>query len=159
MSRPPAYPPDPAIAVEHAATAKRCAHCGRVKPVDAFRLLRDDDRRRTRPFSWCRSCERIYTHHRQQTASHLAWRREYEQRPEVIEARRESDRRRRKSEKRMAWNQSVRARILKCRRTARHQLRKATDPKRIAALKSLIAMHTAELERMDRTLQACLPNF
>jgi hypothetical protein len=137
---------------------QRCIRCFKKKSLVAFCFLSGEGckrRRSPRYHSWCRSCVRIADGERRQTEEYRTWMAAYLNRPDVRERRARADRKR--SEKRRAYkqaiNQTVRGKLMHCRRQARISLAKATTDERRRHVEVLIASYTREIDRLDRQAQ------
>ncbi len=130
---------------------RRCPGCGKTKPLGAF-YVRRSGRRAGQPLSRCKVCCRIEVSERRRTEDGRAAGIAYRSRPEVREASAERQRRWRRRPgndlKEQARRQTVRARLIRCRATASWKLRRATDPRRQAALADLVAAYDRELARL-----------
>jgi hypothetical protein len=129
---------------------RRCTCCRRLK------VLRDFQRDGEPPRPRCRNCARLASAAYRQGAKFRATIAAYRARPEVRE-RRKTLRRDWPCESReriVAAENTPRGKVLKARRQARYQLKRATDPARIARLKSLIRQAGEIIARMDRLKEA-----
>lgn len=102
--------------------------------------------------SWCRGCVRVLSRQLRRTAAYRRWLTAHLARPDVRARRAAADRKRAADRKprQKAYRATARAKLLHCRRQARVKLRQTTDPTRRAALESLIARYTTEIDGLAR---------
>jgi hypothetical protein len=125
--------------------AKRCSHCRKTKPLDAFAYIPS----RKTLASWCKVCVRVGNSEYRRTEKYRAYIAAYLVRPDVKERHRESSERRRRRGYKTPPDCTARHRVLACRRYARCELKRAATPERRAALEAMIAGYDRELARMD----------
>lgn len=132
------------------AGAFRCSHCRKTKPIGAFGM--DNSKRRHQ--SWCKTCKRILSGQQREKPEYKEWLAAYLARPDVQARRLAASRKSRQKPAcraaRLAYQKSVRGRLMWARRVARCNLKRATTEKGRAAALARIAATTAEIERYDR---------
>jgi hypothetical protein len=119
-----------------------CKACGIEKPLEAFPLDR----------LLCKICYRRHDRDRQLSPEYKAKLRKYKKRPEVRARLNESRKRYAKTEigteKRKAYELTVLRRIRQCRAKANRELRRATDPDRIAHYEKRVCEYDKEIARI-----------
>jgi hypothetical protein len=134
--------------VSQAPASRTCTKCKKHKPAGAFYFASGG----YALTSWCRVCTRLGSMLYQQTDLFKAKNKVYRARPEVMEARRQAENKRRarpeNQARRRAYNATPLAKVLSCRRRAKRRLAEAETDARKVALALLIAGYNREIDRI-----------